>query len=1115
LFWSFISSALLTAPLLADVANVQMPRYPSISPDGSTVVFSYRGDLWRTPLAGGRAERLTVHPLDELLSVFSPDGKQIAFTSERTGGTNIFVMNADGTGVRAVTNTDRVVALSDWTRDGQLAFSGRIEPEAFNWSRPYSVSLDGGEPSRLFDAYGMTPVVSPDGSKVLFVRGTTSFSRRGYRGSDNRDVWLYDRNAKTFTRLTTWAGGDGKPKWIDDSSFAYVSDRANDRWNIYKYTLGAKEDAVTPVTSLKDADVDDFAVAGAAGKLVYTSWDGLYSVDLKNSETKRVPLLAEEDIGDTKRLQAVDRSVSDATLSPDGKAVAIVSYGQVYVRSADPKSPARRVSDGVSRCRDVAWSPDSSTLYFVSDASGIEGIYAATVALTRDDVRTPLRELQRHAAHAATQEGDDEAASQPASQPATQPTSQPTTRPVVENKWPAALKFKVEPFLVPDDGEPRWSPALSPDGKLIAFRRGRGQLWVMSLRSKQPRMLYDGWSDAMEFTWHPSGRYIAYVGEDTNQNSDIFLVRVDGKMPAVNLTKHPDDDRSPRFSADGRIMAFTSQRIDNESDVWQLNLDPSLDAMSSVELDEYFKNASAARREPRITTRAASAAAASGATTRPASSNPRFALDESTLDTAYLRLKRLTSMPGSEGNLQIAPAGDKVYFTGQAGATRATFVLDRDATEPRRLGSSVGIAEIATEGDRLVGVESNRAAAMKLPAGEIEYYDISDRLEIDLRAFNERKFREAARILGREYYDGTMNGLDWKGLTDKYASLIRGTTTGDEFDFVANRMLGELNGSHLGISSPSQTSAVAQPQGRLGIERKRVDAGYEVTRVFDRGPAFAGLMQLRAGDVITAIEGKPIGKTDTLESLLTGQVGREVLVTVTRAVDGAPRELNLLLVPISAEAEGALAYDDWRNRTAKKVAELSGGALGYIHIRGMDQGSLDVFERDLFAAADGKKGLIVDVRNNGGGSTTDLVLASIMVRKHAYTIPRGAPKNEDAYPQDRLFIQRYTLPMNALCNERSFSNAEIFSHAFKTLQRGTLVGVPTAGGVISTGGTTLLDGTTVRLPGRGWYLPDGTNMERHGAEPDLLVPQTPESETAGDDVQLKAAVEDLMKRVGK
>jgi tricorn protease len=369
-----------------------------------------------------------------------------------------------------------------------------------------------------------------------------------------------------------------------------------------------------------------------------------------------------------------------------------------------------------------------------------------------------------------------------------------------------------------------------------------------------------------------------------------------------------------------------------------------------------------------------------------------------------------------------------------------------------------------------------------------------------------------------------MNGLNWPQVSKRYLELASRVTTTDEFDHVANRLVGELNGSHLGINSPDPTNPLQQPMGRLGIHRKRIDGNaYLVTEVFENGPAAKGPMRLLIGDVITAVEGQPIGAPDTLESALQGRVGKETLLTVKRSPNAgepadkagdAARELQLLITPISFEAESRLFYDHWRNATARKVADLSGGKIGYIHIRGMDQGSLDTFERDLYAAADSTKGLIIDVRNNGGGWTTDRLLASIMYPRHAYTQPRGVPIDvTHAYPQDRLFIQRYDRPVNMLCNENSFSNAEIISHAFKNLKRGTLVGQRTAGGVISTGGTTLIDGTSVRLPFRGWFTPDGKNMELNGAAPDLLVVQTPQSEEKDEDVQLKAAVEDLAKRL--
>lgn len=249
----------------------------------------------------------------------------------------------------------------------------------------------------------------------------------------------------------------------------------------------------------------------------------------------------------------------------------------------------------------------------------------------------------------------------------------------------------------------------------------------------------------------------------------------------------------------------------------------------------------------------------------------------------------------------------------------------------------------------------------------------------------------------------------------------------------------------------------------------------------------------------------------TRSQKLAGKVGKECVVTVKRA--GREDELHLLITPMSYTTWADLFYKQWRLETAKKVSDWSGGKIGYIHIQGMNQPSLDVFERDLYAAAHGKAGLIIDVRNNGGGWTTDRLLASICAPDHAYTVARGMPQGMKGYPNDRLFIARYTLPINMVCNERSFSNAEIISHAFKTLKRGTLVGQRTYGGVISTGATSLIDGTTVRIPYRGWFLADGTPLENNGAIPDVLIEQRPEDEVKGSDAQLRAAVEDLMKRL--
>jgi tricorn protease len=332
------------------------------------------------------------------------------------------------------------------------------------------------------------------------------------------------------------------------------------------------------------------------------------------------------------------------------------------------------------------------------------------------------------------------------------------------------------------------------------------------------------------------------------------------------------------------------------------------------------------------------------------------------------------------------------------------------------------------------------------------------------------------------------------------------------------------------------------------------EGGRRVVDVLPDSPAALANPRIEVGDTIIAIDFEKVDATKPLETMLAGKIGQEVFVTFTRpqaakaeevakpadaaaaaevaavevaeivdapAAPAAPAtpavtELAAVIVPMGSMEERALRYRDEVLENARKVHELSGGRIGYLHIQSMDQASLDRFERDLYAAAAGRDALLVDVRNNGGGFTADRLLASIDVRPHAYAIPReGDLSRKTSYPQDRLFIQRYTLPMAMLCNEKSFSNAEITSHAFKTLGRGPLVGQQTAGGVISTGSESLVDGTTVRMPFRGWYLPDGTDMEENGAMPDFVVVQTPEDESREFDAQLAKAVEELMKKLPK
>ena len=1174
----FAALAVALPALVTDVTvagdpegNVDLPRFPSISPDGSTIVFSWRGDLWTVPFEGGQAIRLTSHPGREHDSQWTADGSTIVFESDRDGVTNIHAMNPDGTNIRRLTHLDTGAGLSDAGVDDEgrpvVGFSAYLEGDLYRAPRAYEVDLEGGEPRRVHDAFGSEAVRSPDGSRVAFVRGGVKPERRHYRGADRRDVWVHDATLDTFRKVAGWEGNDMTPRWAGDDAILFLSDRANDTHNIHRVSVDGGD--AEQITDFEEIDVADFDATPDGARVVLHRWDTLYGMDFSQADPVPMPIriLAPEDGLDEIEILDISRRVNDAAMNPDGKSIAVVAYGEVLVRATEDDAPTRRITETHGREGDLAWSPDGTTLYFSAIDGGNASIFAATVERTRGEIRTAHEEAtaapeeddtetdDAEPAADATEEDaasedeaedddpdgegdeasddadaeDEEAEEEEEEEEQEEEEQDPTLDPA---RWADAVRFTITPVIHADTHDHR--PLPSPDGMSLAFVRGLGDLMILDLATGEERLLRAGWDRGIEFRWSDDARWIVFDQADMNFNQDVFIVPADGSAAPINITRHPDNDGGARFSADARILAFTSERNDEEFDVYHVFLDRELEKLAEPELDKYFEEqAKAAKgRKPldphdvrKALDRRRAIAAGEEVDDDDAkdddASEPPFTTED--LETAYRRVRQVTNLPGNSSRIELVPAGDTILFNYSTGAPDASGLhsVGWNGRDRKKLGGTVSMMGLTLDGSKLVAVDGGQAETIAVSGGKTDRLPVSQRIRIDLEMQSSEKFLEAAAIMGETFYHPTMKGLDWDALTERYHDLARKTRTADEFNWVGNRLLGELSASHMGIRAPSEPMDNRESIGRLGIKVDRTDAGWKVVAITPEGPAEDSDTPLLLGDEIVAIEFEPFDfeadPADTIANRLRGRIGAETVVSVRRAAEDAdaePAELDLLLEPISRGAETMLVYRDTQRRRAALVDEWSDGRIGYAHIRGMSQPSLDEFERDLFAAADGKDGLLIDVRDNGGGWTTDRLLASIMVTPHAYTIPRGADAtNTSSYPQDRLFIQRYTMPIDMLCNEKSYSNAEIISHAFKTLGRGTLVGQETHGSVISTGGTSLLDGTSLRLPFRGWYLPDGTDMENHGATPDIIVEQTPEAEAAGDDAQLKAAVEDLLRRL--
>ena len=1172
----------------AAAANVDLPRHPALSPNGATVVFTWRGDLWSAPATGGNATRLTSNPATEMRSGFTPDGTRIVFESERDGLKNLWSMATDGSDLRQITDLDAMFSLSSvGTLNGKpVAFiESTLEGDLYRSSRPFVVSVDGGTPERMHDAFGSAANASADGAKVLFERGSSSWARRGYTGPDNRNVWIYDTAGKTFAQLTKWEGNDGLPRFIGGDEFVYISDRGTGAMNVHRAKLGAAVDSGKRLTEFTADDIHGLAVSADGKTAVFGVLGDLWRLDLakEGARAEKLTFTAADDGQlDIERKQ-VGRSVSECALSPDGKTMAFVADGDVFVRAVEDKSPTRRVTEGEARERDLCWSADGLSLYFASDRDGSDSLYAATVAETRAEARErgKGKKDEPKKEEAKKEEPKQEEPKQEEAKPADVKPAEPAPAepkpadvpaadaPKAEEKkpeekkddkkpedkkseekkpeekkkdpklnperWADALRFEVKSLTTGADDDRR--PVASPDGTTVLFTRNLGDLARLDLASGAVTIVREGWDDELEYVYSSDGSMIAFAESDQDFNKDIWIMPADGSRQPVNVTQHPDNEGRPRFSADGRVLAFLSERNNEESDAWIVMLDRDLEGYSQRDLDQYFKDANDAvkKRKP-LEAKGAEDSKKDEAKKDDAKKDEtkKSVLSDLELEDAFLRVKRVTTLLGDESNLELSPAGDRLYFTGTEGKDAALYAIKYDGTEQKKLGASMNVIGLSFSGDKIVGVNAGQAQTVGTAAGDAKTVDMSAVSEVSLAKRNAQKIDEISRIMGRKFYVSPQEKqLDWPALTARHRELASRARTSDEFDFVANMFIGHLDASHLGVRSPDGSgggrgAVAAKPrsQGRLGVATVSSAAGRTVTSVLGDSPAALSNPRLEVGDIITAIDFEQVDPAKPLEAALAGKVGQEVFVSFTRpakpgAADARSADLGAIMVPVSSGAERALRYRAETLANRAKVSELSGGRIGYIHIQSMDQASLDRFERDLYASAHGKDALIIDVRNNGGGFTADRLLSSIDVREHAYAVPReGDRARKRSYPQDRLFIQRYTMPKAMLCNEKSFSNAEIISHAFKTLGLGPLVGQQTAGGVISTGSESLVDGTTVRMPFRGWYIAGNgptkdKDMEENGAMPDFVVVQTPEDEAKAFDAQLAKAVEELMKKLPK
>jgi len=1033
-------------------------RTPAISPDGSQVAFSYQGDIWQMQIDGSDPRRLTIHEAYEANPVWSPDGSWIAFSGGRYGNNDVYTIEAGGGIPNRLTYHSAGDMAYSWESDQILFTTSRAFRQVERDPEIYRVAPGGGTPERLLDAVGNMPALSPDGRYIAFTRGSCRVAREQYRGPANKEIWLYDTENKAYTRITDNEVNDYMPRWANNNTLVYIS-AASGRYNLVKQGIdqGRKSGELQEVTQFTEDGVRHFDVVGT--QYVFERKTGIYSM-----REGQQPKMIQVDLRTDYRFDPAERKtftngIDEYAISPNGKYIAMEIRGEIFVRENDEeKKRSVNLSNHPYRDQDPQWLNDS-TLLFISDRDGKKDIYMAS-------------------------SGDP-------------------------NKAALFKTLKVDLEKVTDSKGHKMSLKVSPDGKKVAYRIGRGQLMVADVDEKgnlsDRKTLLDGWATPSGIAWSPDSRWLAYSLSDLNFNSEIYIHAADNSKNPVNVSMHPKGDYSPSWSAKGDKLAFSSSRNNGgDADIWFVWLTEEDYEKTKRDREEgyYFDEEESDRKKDEEEN----------------GKEKEVEPIQIDFERIYDRQAQVTSLPGDERSVIISEDGETFYFTTSTGLDEGSdlYSIKWDGTEIKQLtkgGTRPGNLSLY---DEEVYYQSKGSLA-KLKGDKTTRLPHSAVMTIDHAMERNQIFEEAWSALNEGFYDPEFHGRDWEGLKKKYKPWTLAASTTQDFRYMFNIMLGQLNASHMGLYGSDPEKTQRESTGRLGIEVKPARGGVEIVHVVPNTPADKIKSKLNPGELITSVNGQPIEANTNFNALFNEETDNQLLLTVRNGGD----EREVVIRPSSSISTDL--YEEWVRERQRLTETYSGGRLGYIHIRGMNMPSFERFERELMASGLGKEGIVIDVRFNGGGWTTDYLMTVLNVRQHAYTIPRGAAKSlekENAkfrsyYPfSERLPLTAWTKPSVAMCNETSYSNAEIFSHAYKTLDIGTLVGKPTFGAVISTGGFSLMDGSFVRMPFRAWYVKaTGENMEHGPAVPDVVVDNAPDSKANGEDPQLRKAVDVLLNQI--
>ncbi len=1075
---ALVAGALMAVSAIAQTNPLWM-RYCAISPDGQTIAFSYKGDIFTVPTQGGTAHQVTSNDAYDAYPVWSPDGQRIAFASAREGSLDVYLIGKEGgTPLRLTTDSGNETPLC-FKDDGTVLFEATDMPTSQSilfasrsFPQVYQVSTSGGR-AHLFSALPMQDLSINSRGDILYhdIKGYEDPFRKHHTSSITRDIWL-NQDGK-FSKLTGFEGEDRTPRWAPDGTSYYYLSEQDGTFNIYKNSIGGK---AQQVTHHKGNPVRFLSVANN-GTLCYGYNSEIYTVT-DGGTPQLVNITVNADLSEKELIRQIKKNgATSISVSPSGKEIAFVMHGDVYVTSVEYNT-TKQITDTPEQERTIDFSPDGRSIVYDSERGGMWQIYQTSIKNKDEKLFTYSTDL-------------------------------------------------VEEQLT-NTGHTSIQPQYSPDGKSVAFLEDRATLRAVDVKSKAVRTLMDGkyiysYSDGdVWFEWSPDSRWLlsSYIGEGGWNSQDVALVNASGNGEVHNLTESGYNEGHAKWGRGGKASIVESDRAGyrshgswgSENDVYIMFLD--LDAYDrfrmtkeeKVLLEETEKEKKKAQETADKEKNAKKKNDKKNKKGAAAEEKPAVQPLVFDLENCRDRIARLTVNSSRLGDFVLSNGGDTLYYQAafEGGMDLWKHDLRENKTEIVLKGVGMGSMESSKDGKSLFVCTGSGIKKIDLAKGKPEAVNFE--ANFNYRPYQEREyiFNHIWQQVKDKFYVEDIHGVDWEGYRENYKRFLPYINNNYDFRDMLSEMLGELNGSHTGArynpAGPTlQTAALG-----LFLDDSYQGNGLRIEEVIKRGPFDVKNTGVKAGCIIEKIDGHDILAGEDYNWMLDGKAGKPIRVSVYDPKAGKRFDVNIKAISKGAQSE--LLYKRWVDRNRALVDSLSGGQLAYVHVKEMNSESYRTVYRELLSDKNrNRKAVIVDERHNGGGWLHDDLCTLLSGKQYQTFVPHGKAVGVDPF-------NKWTKPSCVLMCEDDYSNGHGFPWVYRELGIGKLIGAPVAGTMTAVWWETLIDRSLIfGIPQVGCRDMRGNYCENTPLLPDIEVYNTPEDYLTGHDRQLERAIQEMLK----